>query len=132
MIERRAALILLGAALLGRNGYSGDDSLSGVWGFKDSLGGLGGGNLTLRQSGVASEGTWDVVFQTFAGRAKYNNSGSLTGTVDGASISLMMTSSQGSCSYNLDATRSGRKLSGTYSAIDCATPQTGRVDLERM
>jgi len=134
MLKRRAALILLVAALFGLHGCSDDDSLSGVWtgAFSDSLGGFGGGNLTLRQSGAALEGSWEAVFQTFAGRAQYNNGGSLAGTVDGGSISLVMTSSQGSCSYHLDATRSGRKLSGTYAAIDCATPQTGSVDLERI
>lgn len=133
-MERRAALILLVAALFGVHGCSEDDSLNGVWtgGFKDSLGGFGGGNLTLRQSGVILEGTWEVVFQTNPGRAKYNNSGSLAGMVEGGSISLVMTSSQGSCSYHLDATRSGRKLSGKYSAIDCAAPQTGSLDLEKM
>jgi hypothetical protein len=39
--------------------------------------------------------------------------------------------SQGPCPYRLDATRAGRKLAGTYSAINCDTPQTGSVDLEK-
>lgn len=124
-------MLFVAALLLGLQGCAQDDSLNGVWtgGFRDSLGGLGGGQLTLRQSGVAVGGSWQVVFQTFAGRAKYNNSGSLAGTSDGASISLVM-SGQG-CSYQLEATRSGIKLSGTYSAINCATPQTGSLDLEK-
>lgn len=127
--------MVITAALLGLPACGGDDdSLSGFWtgAFKDSLGGLGGGNLTLRQSGVVLEGSWEMVFQTMANRSKYNNSGTLSGTVDGSSISLVMTSSKGSCSYHLEAARSGRKLSGTYSAIDCATPQTGGLDLEKM
>ena len=71
------------------------------------------------------------MFQTFAGRAQYNDSGSLAGTVDGGSISLIMTG-QRPCPYHLDATRTGRKLSGTYSTVNCATPQTGSIDLEKM
>lgn len=134
MLRSRAVRAIFVIALLAPQGCGSgdDDSLNGVWtgGFKDSLGGLGGGNLTLNESGVALQGSWEAVFQTFAGREKYNNSGSVTGTAAGDAISLIMTS-QGPCPYKLDATRTGRKLSGTYSAMNCDTPQTGSVDLEK-
>ncbi len=134
MLRSRVTRAILAVALLGLQGCgSDDDSLNGVWtgAFKDSLGGQGGGNLTLNQAGAALQGSWEAVFQTFAGRAKYNNNGSVSGTVAGDAISLIMTS-QGPCSYRLDATRTGRMLSGTYAAVNCDIPQTGSIDLEKM
>jgi hypothetical protein len=134
-LSGRAFFIVLAVALLLQGGCGGrDDSLQGFWtgAFRDSRGGLGGGSLTFTgQSGTSLLGSWKVFFQTFGALAQFNSEGSFTGTVDGGSISLVLTPSKGSCSFHLEATRSGHKLAGTYSAIDCATPQTGSFDLEK-
>src|SRR5678815_2853858 len=130
MLARRVCLLTLIASLLGFAGCSEDDSLTGVWtgAFKDSLGDLGGGSLTFtQQSGALLQGSWQVIF---AGKAAYNNSGTLSGSIDGNSIAAVMTS-QG-CSFALQATRSGNDMSGSYATIDCVTPETGTVDLTKM
>ena len=134
MLARRAGLIVLGAALLGLGGCDHrDDSLTGVWtgAFRDNLGGLGGGNLTFtQQSGAVVQGSWSAFFKTFGALAKFNNSGALTGTLDGDTIAGML-SSQGPCSFSFQATRSGLQMSGTYAAVNCAFVETGSFDLEK-
>lgn len=119
---------------MGFAGCGEDDSLTGVWtgAFRDSLGGLGGGSLTFtQQSGALLQGSWQVIYQTFAGKAGYNNSGTISGSTDGDSITAVMTT-QGPCSFALQATRSGNDMTGSYATIDCATPETGTIDLTRM
>ena len=134
MLAVRAGLIVLGATLLGLSGCgSQDDSLTGVWtgAFRDSRGGLGGGSLTFtQQSGALLQGSWKVFFQVFGATAKFNNNGLLTGMVDGSSIAATMTS-QGPCSFALQATRSGRQMAGTYADVNCAVPEAGSFDLEK-
>jgi len=134
MLLRRACLLSLVVSLLGFVACSEDDSLTGVWtgAFKDSLGGLGGGSLTFSQmSGVSLSGSWQVIYQTFAGKAAYNNSGTLSGSTAGNAITAVMTS-QGGCSFALQATRSGNDMTGSYTSTDCATSQTGTIDLTKM
>jgi hypothetical protein len=103
-----------------------------VWtgAFKDNLGGLGGGTFTFSESGGVVSGSWQVIYQTFAGHAQYDNSGSLDGTLAGDLVTAQMTS-QSSCVYMLQATRSGRHMAGSYESQGCATAQNGTVDLER-
>ena len=127
-------MIVLGATLLGLSGCDHrNDSLTGVWSgaFRDSLGALGGGSFTFtQQSGALVQGSWKVFFQTFGALAKFNNSGTLTGMLEGNSITGTL-SSQGACPFSLQATRSGTQMSGTYAAVDCAVAETGSFDLEK-
>jgi hypothetical protein len=131
---RRACLVAIAvtALTLAACGSGDDDALSGVWtgAFRDSLGGLGGGTFTLSESGGIVSGSWQVIYQTFAGRAQYNNSGSLNGTLAADLVAAQMTS-QSSCVFVLQATRSGRHMAGSYESQGCATAQNGTVDLEK-
>jgi hypothetical protein len=119
--------------VLAANGCgSGDSGLAGVWtgAFRDNLGGLGGGSFTFSETDTVVQGSWQVIFETFAGRAKFNNSGSFRGTVSGDLVTVQMTS-QNSCVFTLQATRSGSHLAGSYDSVGCPVPQKGSVDLER-
>jgi hypothetical protein len=123
--------------LLGLGGCGGSvssvGSLTGVWegAFKDSLGGLGGGSFTFtQQSGVSLQGSWQVFFQTPYAIAKFNSHGFLSGTVDGSAVAAMLTS-EGPCSFAVQATVSGRHMSGTYTDVNCAVHETGTFDLDK-
>jgi hypothetical protein len=134
MLRSRAGLMILGVTLLGLGGCGGGEaSLTGVWegAFKDSLGGLGGGSFTFtQQSGASLQGSWQVFFQTPYAIAKFNSHGLLTGTVDGSAVTAMLTS-EGPCSFAIQATVTGRHMSGTYTDVNCAVPETGSFDLEK-
>ena len=128
---RRIKIVVLAVLALGVAGCGSDDSLAGVWtgGFRDSLGILGGGNFTFTQQGSVLGGTWQVLYSAI-GAAKYNNSGSLTGTVSGNAIAAVM-SSQGPCPFTLQATRSGNTMTGSYTTTNCSPAESGTVDLEK-
>jgi hypothetical protein len=133
MTTPRACFVSIVVTALALAACGGDDgSLGGVWtgAFKDNLGGLGGGTFTFSESGGVVSGSWQVIYQTFAGHAQYDNSGSLDGTLAGDLVTAQMTS-QSSCVYMLQATRSGRHMAGSYESQGCATAQNGTVDLER-
>jgi hypothetical protein len=134
MRRERAGLIALGAVLLGLGGCDGrDDSLTGVWtgALRDSIGGLGGGDLTFTEaSGLMTQGTWHFFFTNFGSATQFHTGGTLTGTVDGNAIAAMLTPETG-CSLSLQATRSGFHMTGTYTAQSCAVPETGSFDLEK-
>jgi hypothetical protein len=134
MRRKRASVISLGVVFLAFGACDGrDDSLTGNWtgAFRDSIGGLGGGNLTFNeQSGPTVQGSWQFFFMTFGSAKQFHNGGSLTGTVDGNSITVMLSPLTG-CSLALQATRSGLHMSGTYAAVSCAVSETGSFDLEK-
>jgi hypothetical protein len=134
MRRKRASLVALGVAFLAFGACDGrDDSLTGNWtgAFRDSIGGLGGGNLTFtEQSGPMAQGSWQFFFQNFGSAKQFHNGGTLAGTVDGNAITVMLTPLTG-CSLSLQATRSGLNMSGTYAAVNCAVPETGTFDLEK-
>lgn len=126
----RVAWIALLALSLSRCGHASEDDLTGTWtgSFKDTLAVFGGGKMTFSQSGSAVSGTWQVTFST---TSPYNNDGLIDGTFTGGSLSARLTSSHGGCPFQLTATRSGSRLSGTYAASDCAVAETGSLDLEK-
>lgn len=134
MRRKRAVPILFGAVLLGLGGCDGrDDSLAGNWtgAFRDSIGALGGGNLSFtQQSGPELRGSFQMFFANFGSAKQFHNVGSLTGTVDGNSITAMLSPLSG-CRLFLQATRTGVHMAGTYSAVDCALEETGSFDLEK-
>ena len=135
MLSGRACLVVLGVSLIGLGGCGREeDSFNGVWtgAFRDSLGGLGGGALTLTQSGDLVQGSWRIFFQVFGvgDLAKFNNSGSLAGAADGDSLTANLMTSQGPCPFSLQATRTGTILRGTYEAVNCSFTETGSFDLE--
>ncbi len=124
----------MGVVLLGLAGCDGrDDSLAGTWtgAIRDSIGGLGGGNLTFTgQSGPEARGSWAFFFQNFGSAKQFHTAGSLAGTVDGNSITVMLSPLTG-CSLALQATRTGFQMAGTYTAVNCAVPETGSFDFEK-
>lgn len=132
MLRGRRGLVLgvlAGSALLLARCGSDDESLTGVWtgGARDSLGGNGGLNFSFSQSSSDVTGTWELVFAT---GSPANNGGTLSGTVQGGSISGTLTS-QAACHFSLTATRSGEHLAGSYAATDCASTQKGSFDADR-
>jgi len=130
MPERRWALLLLLAALSFLASCGGEDeSLTGTWtgAVRDSLGGNGGTTLGFSQSGSDLGGVWEVVFSL---TSPLNTGGTLTGKVEGNSISATLMS-RGPCSFSLAATRSGGNIRGSYSAVGCDVVQKGTLDLER-
>lgn len=130
---RRAAFGALLVAAVGHPACGTDDSLAGSWtgAVRDnSLGGLGGANFTFRQSGSVIEGSWEFTFRTAASSAQGVASGSLSGTVEGNSISAVLRP-QGPCVYSFQATRSGKTMTGSYDATGCSVAGHGTVDLEK-
>ena len=130
MAERRWALLLLLAALSFLASCGGEDeSLTGTWtgAVRDSLGGNGGTTFVFSQSGSDLGGVWEVVFSL---TSPFNTGGTLTGKVEGNSISATLMS-RGPCSFSLAATRSSGNIRGSYSAMGCDVVQTGTLDLER-
>jgi len=135
MFAARASLVVLGAALLEVGGCGNDEgSLVGMWtgGFRDDLGGLGGGSFTFtEQSGAELRGSWQMFFQLTGISAGFNNSGSLAATVEGDEVAGVLTS-QGPCPFSFQARVSGRTMAGTYTTgADCSAPEAGSFDLER-
>ena len=131
----RACLVVLAATLLGISGCGGDDdSLVGqlTGAFKDNLGGGGGGSFTITQhTGTTLQGSWQVFFQLVGISAGFNNNGSLTGIVEGSSITGAMTA-QGPCPFSFQATVSGRIMAGTYTTgAECSVQERGAFDLEK-
>jgi hypothetical protein len=119
--------VLTGICLLA--GCGEEEGLDGTWtgGVLDSRAGNGGVTLRLSQSGSDLGGTWEILFSA---ASPFNDTGTLTGTVQGAAISADLASG-GTCVLALTASRSGETLRGEYTAVACGTQRTGQVDLTR-
>jgi hypothetical protein len=131
MPERRWAPLLLLAALSFLASCGGEDeSLTGTWtgAVRDSLGNNGGTTFVFSQSSSDLGGVWEVNFVSPFNT--FNTGGTLTGKVEGNSISATLMS-RGPCSFSLAATRSGSNIRGSYSAMGCDVVQKGTLDLER-
>ena len=60
------------------------------------------------------------------------NSGTLSGTIAGSTLSLTLTPSDPrTCPFDLTATVSGNRITGTYAAFNCTVPVSGAIDLAR-
>ncbi len=132
---RRFPLVLLVTSLVVAAGC-GDDLrtapsslLAGTWtgAMTDNVAGPGTLRLTLSESPGSVTGTWATTFP--AG----DNGGSLGGSVNGSSLTLVLTptSDPGSCSVQVFATINGDRITGTYTALDCSGFVSGSIDLTR-
>ncbi len=118
-------LLLLAASACGPNPNA-PTSLTGTWTgtVVSSFFGDQPFQLTLTQSGGSIAGSYTVSTPGFA----TSGSGSLTGTVQGTSLSLVLPT--GSCLRTWTGTWSGTTMSGTYAATGtCGSPDTGTFNL---
>jgi len=91
---------------------------------------VGDGTLTVTflQSGKTLSGTWATTFTD----PSYNDSGSLSGAVDGAQVAATLTPSDPtSCPYNVAGTFSGAAINGTFAAFDCTVSASGSFEVEK-
>lgn len=129
MGERCRAPLLLAALLLLTSCGTEEEPLTGTWtgAVRDSRGGNGGTTFTFSQSGSDLGGDWEVIFSL---TSRFNTGGTLTGRVEGDSISATLMS-RGPCPFSFTGTRSGDSVRGSYSAVGCGVVQTGTLDLEK-
>lgn len=99
-------------------------SLSGTWAGRAVSNMFGGINIqvSLTQSGSSLTGTW----------VSDQNSGQLTGSVGGSSVSANLTSADPrQCPFTVTATVSGSSMSGTYAAYNCTVADGGTISLTK-
>jgi hypothetical protein len=128
------SLVLVLALALALPGCGDDDSdLTGTWTgtVQDNLAGTGTILFTFTQTDSRLSGTWQI---TFADPGN-NNGGTLSGTVSDPSITMVLSPSQPqACSFTVAAERDDddeNHFTGTYAAFNCASPQSGSLDVNR-
>lgn len=139
-----APLLVLPAMLAATHCGGGDDddsggslaSLTGVFeGTLESAStGPGALSVALVQSGSALGGAFESDFAD----PSFNNTGTLTGQVNGDDVTLTLDSADpADCDFTVDAERSGDDdLSGTFTSVgtgcDGADEETGTFDITRV
>lgn len=91
---------------------------------------VGNGTLTLTivQSGNSLSGTYATTFPTSIN----NNSGNLTGTINGTQITATLSSSVAAlCPSNLAAVLSSTSISGTTTDHDCKGPASNTFTITK-
>jgi hypothetical protein len=119
---------VLGLALGGCGGDDDEDNLSGTFRgtIQDSLAGTGTLTVTLVQNDSTVTGTFQTSFP------EGNGGGSLSGTGDGDTFTLVLTPSQPfGCPLNVTGTIDGDAIQGTYAAFNCNVVETGSFTLTR-
>ena len=130
---RRYGWSIILALTLALLGCSGDDEpdLTGTWTgtIQDSLSGTGTALFTFSQTGRNVSGTWQFAFPNPAN----NNDGTLSGTAGDPAIALTLFTEQSrACSFTVVANfEDDDNFTGTYTAFDCARPQSGSLDIHR-
>jgi hypothetical protein len=143
---RKLCMVRLMACALGlltagcRSGTPASPSsvLDGAWtgAITHSVAGQGSLVLELRQTGMAVSGTWSADFSG----AAHDASGTVGGTLTGAAVSLFLSpgtplvcgpGASLSGTLALDASVSGRRLSGTFVVFACEGVDSGRVEVTR-
>lgn len=119
-------VLLLGAfACGGKNSPTAPStSLSGTWLGTVTAAGFPAGNvrMTIAQSGASLSGTWGTTYQD----STLNGSGSLSGNVAGANVTVVLSPSiPTSCPFNVVATVNGSTMSGTFAAFNCSVTSSG-------
>jgi hypothetical protein len=126
-----AAAVGVGAATLTNGGGSSPTStpsaptLAGTYvgTAQDSARGTGSLTIALTHSGSYVTGTW---------RGAEIGWRALNGTTDGSLVNAtLLPSVPTACPYNLTASVSGNRMTGTYVSFNCAFPVTGAVDVTR-
>ena len=125
-------ICILLSALPGCGGDDdGDDSLSGTYvgTIQDAFAGTGTLQVTVSQSGSSLSGT----FQSTFANPQQNNSGSISGTVNGEVVTVTLTPSVAAfCPFNATLTREDDdELTGTYVAFNCTVADNGTIDITR-
>ena len=124
-------VLVLILALMGCGGSESD--LTGTWAgtIQDSVAGVGTLLFTFTQTDTRLTGTWQTAFTD----PRNNNAGTLSGTVGDPAIALVLSTSQPpACSFTVAATRDGDDedhFTGTYAAFNCASTQSGNLDVKR-
>lgn len=101
-------------------------TFTGTWigSAQDSAAGNGGIRATLSQSGNTVTGTWLIQFPA----AGFQNSGSVSGTTAGSSMTVVLEPSDPrTCPYRLTASGAGNQMTGTYAAFDCTVSVAGSI-----
>ena len=81
--------------------------------------------LTVADSGTAVAGTYRI-------RAIILDvSGTVSGTLTGSQVALVLTPSAGDCPYRVSGTWTGNRITGTYAAFNCFVRSDGTLDLEK-
>ena len=123
--------LVLACVMTSCSGDEEDTSLSGTYvgTIQDSVVGAGTVRITLSQTGSTLSGTWQMTFAN----PNFTNSGSLSGTVSGQSITLTLTpSNPTTCPFNVTATMMGaNRFVGTYAAFNCGDTVAGSLDVTR-
>ena len=104
--------------------------LSGTWTgtLTDSRVGNGTARVTFSPSGTGLSGTWSSTFPD----PSNNNSGTLSGSVNGSSVMITLTPSVPiSCPFQVTATVAGNQMTGTYAAVNCSVPDSGSISLSK-
>jgi hypothetical protein len=104
--------------------------IAGTWKgtVSDSQLGTGTVTATINQSNAVVTGTWAATYTNAAN----NNNGSLSGTVDGSNVSILLKpSAVNSCGIQLSATSDGKTMSGNYSTVQCTETVTGQISVTR-
>jgi hypothetical protein len=134
MLWRRYGIALVLALALALPGCGDDDSdLTGTWTgtVQDNLSGTGTILFTFTQTDSRLTGTWQITFAD----PRNNNGGTLSGTVGDPSIAMVLSPSQPqACSFTVAAERDDDDedhFTGTYAAFNCASPQSGSLDVNR-
>lgn len=103
---------------------------SGTWTgtVNDGLMGQGTVRLTIAQTGPSIAGTWATTYANVTN----NNGGSLTGTVNNATVTAtLIPTLPTSCPFNATATLNGSAMSGTYAAFNCAVAVSGSISVSK-
>jgi hypothetical protein len=131
---RRYGWSIVLALTLALLGCSGDDepNLTGTWTgtIQDSVAGTGTALFTFTQTGANVSGTWQFTFQN----PTNNSGGNLSGTAGDPEIALTLFAAQSqACSFTVAANfdDDDDHFTGTYTAFNCALPQSGSLDVHR-
>lgn len=97
--------------------------------IQDSVAGSGMLSLTVGTSGDTLTGTWAT---SFANTRNNNNSGSLSGSANGESVSIVLQPSVStSCPFQATGVVSGTQIRGNYAAFNCSQSVTGTFTVTR-
>lgn len=82
--------------------------------------------VVFAQSGSSLSGNWSATDATAS------NSGSLSGSIAGASLSIVLTPSDPrTCGFTVTTTASGPQMNGDYATRDCTVAENGSLSLNK-
>jgi hypothetical protein len=128
-----AALVFFGACGGGSGGNCDNPpSLQGNWSgsVNDNAAGLGTLGVSFTQDGCRFGGTWQ---SNYSGTA-FDNSGTLSGRSEGASLAAELTpSNPGACGFDVVGTLvDPGTIAGTFAATNCSVASGGSFEIRRV